>query len=70
MLLFASPGFDAAVWELCTALLNGGCAVVATQEQLVPGRPLADLVAEHGVSLLLLTPSALAVMPEDGLRPG
>ncbi|WP_327299444.1 non-ribosomal peptide synthetase [Streptomyces sp. NBC_01197] len=70
VLLFASPGFDAAVWELCTALLNGGCAVVATQDQLAPGRPLVDLVAEHGVSLLLLPPSALAVVPEDGLPPG
>ncbi|MGW3226883.1 non-ribosomal peptide synthetase, partial [Streptomyces sp. NPDC001157] len=70
VLLFASPGFDAAVWELCTALLNGGCAVVATQEQLAPGQPLVDLVAEHGVSLLLLPPSALAVVPEDGLPAG
>ncbi|MFJ3891663.1 amino acid adenylation domain-containing protein [Streptomyces sp. NPDC090083] len=70
VLLFASPGFDASVWELCSALLTGSCAVVADRTRLLPGPALADLVAETGVSLLLLAPSALAVMPEGGLPPG
>ncbi|WP_369237452.1 amino acid adenylation domain-containing protein [Streptomyces sp. R21] len=70
VLLFASPGFDASVWELCTALMTGGCVVVADQERLLPGSALAGLVAEAGVTCLLLAPSALAVMPEDGLPEG
>ncbi|MGW0391213.1 amino acid adenylation domain-containing protein [Streptomyces sp. NPDC003042] len=70
LLQFASPSFDASVWELCTALLTGACAVVAPAERLAPGRELADLVEETGVNCLLLAPSALAVMPPDGLPEG
>lgn len=58
------------MWELCSALLTGSCAVVADRTRLLPGPALANLVAETGVSLLLLAPSALAVMPEGGLPPG
>ncbi|MGW0703969.1 amino acid adenylation domain-containing protein, partial [Streptomyces sp. NPDC002867] len=70
VLQFASPSFDASVWELCVALLTGAAAVVAPAERLAPGPPLADLVAELGVSCLLLAPSALAVIPPDGLPEG
>ncbi|WP_328677069.1 non-ribosomal peptide synthetase [Streptomyces sp. NBC_00343] len=70
VLLFASPSFDASVWELCTALLTGSCAVTVPAERLLPGPELARTVAEHEVSCLLLPPSSLAAMPEDGLPPG
>ncbi|MEH0418318.1 amino acid adenylation domain-containing protein [Streptomyces sp. B21-083] len=70
VLLFASPSFDASVWELCTALLTGSCAVTAPADRLLPGPELARTVAEHDVNCLLLPPSSLAVMPEDGLPPG
>ncbi|GAA3021861.1 amino acid adenylation domain-containing protein [Streptosporangium longisporum] len=70
VLQFSSPSFDASVWELCTALLTGAAAVVAPAERLAPGRPLADLVAELGVTCLLLAPSALAAVPPDGLPEG
>ncbi|MET9440574.1 amino acid adenylation domain-containing protein [Streptomyces sp. NPDC006610] len=70
VLQFASPSFDASVWELCTALLTGAAAVTAPAERLAPGRPLADLVAELGVTCLLLAPSALAAMPADALPEG
>ncbi|WP_369237454.1 amino acid adenylation domain-containing protein [Streptomyces sp. R21] len=70
VLLFASPSFDASVWELCTALLTGSCAVTAPADRLLPGPELARTVAEHRVSCLLLPPSSLAVMPEGGLPPG
>ncbi|WP_328395280.1 amino acid adenylation domain-containing protein [Streptomyces sp. NBC_00390] len=70
VLQFASPSFDASVWELCTALLTGAAAVVAPAERLMPGPPLAELVSELGVSCLLLAPSALAAMPPDGLPEG
>ncbi|WP_328901602.1 amino acid adenylation domain-containing protein [Streptomyces sp. NBC_00441] len=70
VLMFASPSFDASVWELCTALLTGGCAVVAPAERLRPGPALAALIAETGVSCLLLAPSALSVMAEGSIPPG
>ncbi|MFF3247469.1 amino acid adenylation domain-containing protein [Streptomyces sp. NPDC002870] len=67
VLLFASPSFDASVWELATALLTGASAVTATADELLPGPALAATVARHGVTALLLPPSSLAVMPEGGL---
>ncbi|MFF0161136.1 amino acid adenylation domain-containing protein [Streptomyces sp. NPDC005263] len=70
VLLFASPSFDAAVWELCMALLTGSCAVLADADRLLPGPTLAALIAEHRVTHVTLPPSALPVMPEDSLPPG
>ncbi|WP_405858833.1 amino acid adenylation domain-containing protein [Streptomyces sp. NBC_00090] len=70
VLLFASPSFDAAVWELCMALLTGARAVLGDADRLLPGLTLAALIAEHGVTHVTLPPSALPVMPEDGLPPG
>ncbi|MFG2113828.1 amino acid adenylation domain-containing protein [Streptomyces sp. NPDC048718] len=70
VLLFASPSFDAAVWELCMALLTGASAVLGDADRLLPGRSLAALIARHGVTHVTLPPSALPVMPEDGLPPG
>ncbi|MFF3247470.1 amino acid adenylation domain-containing protein [Streptomyces sp. NPDC002870] len=70
VLQFASPSFDASVWELCTALLTGATAVVAPAERLTPGPQLADLVDELGVNCLLLAPSALGAMPPGGLPEG
>ncbi|MER7787220.1 amino acid adenylation domain-containing protein [Streptomyces sp. NPDC097640] len=69
VLLFASPSFDASVWELATALLTGASAVVAPADALLPGQALAATVARHGVTALLLPPSSLAVLPEGALPP-
>ncbi|MFP3987346.1 amino acid adenylation domain-containing protein [Streptomyces sp. E11-3] len=70
VLLFASPSFDASVWELATALLTGASAVTATADELLPGPALAATVARHGVTALLLPPSSLAVLPDDALPAG
>ncbi|WP_329462495.1 non-ribosomal peptide synthetase [Streptomyces sp. NBC_01431] len=70
VLLFASPSFDAAVWELCMALLTGARAVLGDADQLLPGPALAALIAGHGVTHATLPPSALPVLPEDALPPG
>ncbi|WP_199442871.1 non-ribosomal peptide synthetase [Umezawaea beigongshangensis] len=69
VLLFASAGFDAAFAELGTALLTGGAAVLGGPDDLLPGRPLAELVARHGVTHLTLPPSALTAMPPDAFPP-
>ncbi|MFD3716804.1 amino acid adenylation domain-containing protein, partial [Streptomyces sp. NPDC058677] len=67
VLQFASPSFDASVWEVCMALLTGACLVLAPQERLLPGAPLAALLEEQRVTHVTLPPSALPSMPEDAM---
>ncbi|MER5556990.1 amino acid adenylation domain-containing protein [Streptomyces sp. NPDC002506] len=68
VLQFASTSFDAAVSELCMALLSGATLVLAPGERLLPGEALAATVAEYGITHLTLPPTALAVMPPGSLR--
>ncbi|GAA3626489.1 hypothetical protein GCM10022419_134960 [Nonomuraea rosea] len=71
VLQLASPGFDAACWEVLVALWSGGCLVVADAQDLLPGPGLADVVARLKVSHALVPPSSLSVLtPSDltGIR--
>ncbi|MEU5302884.1 amino acid adenylation domain-containing protein [Streptomyces noursei] len=70
VLQMASVSFDAAFWDICMGLLTGACLEVADPAQLVPGPPLAGLLAERGITHLTLPPAALAVMPQDDGIPG
>ncbi|MGW4551986.1 amino acid adenylation domain-containing protein, partial [Streptomyces violaceorubidus] len=69
VLQFASPSFDAAVSETCMALLSGACLVVAPQERLMPGTPLATLLDEQRITHVTLPPSALPSLPEQAMAP-
>ncbi|MDQ3761149.1 MAG: amino acid adenylation domain-containing protein [Actinomycetota bacterium] len=69
VLQFASPNFDASFSELCTSLLSGAALVVAPPEKLVPGAALCALAHRQQVTHVTLPPSALAVLPADGLPP-
>ncbi|WP_033334490.1 AMP-binding protein, partial [Streptomyces novaecaesareae] len=69
VLQFASLSFDAAFSELSTALLSGATVVLAPSARLMPGEPLAALLAEQAVTHVTLPPAALAQQPVDGGLP-
>ncbi|MYV31396.1 amino acid adenylation domain-containing protein [Rhodococcus sp. DSM 6344] len=57
VLLHASAiSFDAATFEIWGALLTGATCVIST-ERVLTSRPLANAIADHGISTLWLTSS-------------
>jgi amino acid adenylation domain-containing protein/thioester reductase-like protein len=62
VLQFASISFDAAVWELVTALCGAATLVLGAREEMLPGRPLAEFIAKHSIEMLCLPPSVLATL--------
>lgn len=69
LLAFASPSFDAAVAEFWPIWQAGGCLVLASAPDLVPGEPLSRLVREQRITHVTLPPSALAPLEESGGLP-
>ncbi|MBL3669465.1 amino acid adenylation domain-containing protein, partial [Streptomyces sp. M2CJ-2] len=70
VLQFASPSFDASVWEISPALLSGATLVLAPAERLAAGEPLAELLAEQRVTHATLPPVVLAAMGDAVLPEG
>ncbi|WP_053656241.1 non-ribosomal peptide synthetase [Streptomyces sp. MMG1121] len=68
VLQFASPGFDAFVWEAGMALTAGATLVLAPARRLLPGPELARLAAEQRISHLTVPPAVLGVLPPDTMR--
>ena len=62
ILQFASMSFDACVWEMVMALLNGAQLHLASREALMPGRGLFKLLEEGQISHVLMPPTALSAM--------
>ena len=60
VLAFASPGFDASVWELAMALGAGAVLVAPRAGQLLAGEELAGLAARQAVTHLTVPPAVLA----------
>ncbi|MFI0717423.1 amino acid adenylation domain-containing protein, partial [Streptomyces inhibens] len=67
VLQFASPSFDAAVWELVMALGSGATLVLPRYEVLV-GDTLVEVLAEQRITHMTVTPSVLETVP-NGLEP-
>ncbi len=67
MLQFASASFDAAAFEVYTALCNGAALCLATREESQPGPAMVRLMCEQGVTAATLPPSVLSVMEPDEL---
>ncbi|WP_375743996.1 non-ribosomal peptide synthase/polyketide synthase [Corallococcus interemptor] len=67
VLQFASLSFDLSVEEIFTTLCNGATLVLAPLEKLMPGAPLPLLLREQELSVVSLTPAALAATSSEGL---
>ncbi|HEX6288076.1 MAG TPA: amino acid adenylation domain-containing protein, partial [Herpetosiphonaceae bacterium] len=66
VLQFASLSFDAAISEICMALLAGATLVLAARADLMPGPSLIHLLREQAITVATLPPSVLAVLdPAD-----
>jgi amino acid adenylation domain-containing protein len=67
VLQFASFSFDASLWEIFSALSSGATLCLGRLEDLLPGPNLVKLLREQEITLALLSPSALSMLPENEL---
>jgi amino acid adenylation domain-containing protein/non-ribosomal peptide synthase protein (TIGR01720 family) len=66
-LQFASPGFDASVSEIFTALLSGATLVLAGRDELLPGPELLGLLRRERIHTVTLPPTLLSALEADDL---
>jgi amino acid adenylation domain-containing protein len=64
--LFASFGFDASVWEISMALLNGATAYVVDTADRTPAQLAAEM-RDNGVTVATVPPAFLAALSGDEL---
>ncbi len=62
VLQFASPSFDASVFEMVMALAAGATLHPASRDARIPGAELHAQLREQRISVVTLPPSSLAVM--------
>lgn len=68
VLQFASVGFDAWISEVCSTFNAGAGLVLLHQSDLLPSNALNDQLKVLGVTHFTMPPSALALLPDDGLK--
>lgn len=62
MLQFASPSFDASVFEWAGALCSGATLVVAASSELPPQQDIADTLSARHIHIAMLPPSVIRTM--------
>jgi amino acid adenylation domain-containing protein/non-ribosomal peptide synthase protein (TIGR01720 family) len=67
VLQLISPGFDASLMEIVAALASGRALHIAPPGALLAGPELAAFAEERGATCGILTPTALASVPEGSL---
>jgi amino acid adenylation domain-containing protein len=67
VLQFASPSFDASVFELAMALCSGATLVLPPRRDVLYGPGLGDFLADTRITHITLPPSVLAMVPEREL---
>ncbi|HEX6288826.1 MAG TPA: amino acid adenylation domain-containing protein [Herpetosiphonaceae bacterium] len=67
VLQFASLSFDAAVSEICMALLAGATLTLMPSHSRIPGPALAQLLRDQAITTATLPPSVLALLPHEPL---
>ena len=65
VLQLASLSFDASIWEIVMALGTGATLHLANQQSLLPGRALVQLLREQAITVMTISPSALALVPVE-----
>jgi amino acid adenylation domain-containing protein len=67
VLQFASPSFDASIFEVVMALRTGAVLCPGSRDALLPGSALLRFLSENHINIVTLPPSALAMLPADDL---
>ncbi|HZJ71508.1 MAG TPA: amino acid adenylation domain-containing protein, partial [Planctomycetota bacterium] len=67
VLQFSSLSFDAATFEIVMALPKGATLVLGDRHALLPGPDLLAVLQEQRISIVTLTPTALAALPAAAL---
>ena len=63
VLKFATPSFDASIFEIVGALAAGATLCFETQDELLPRPELVALLARRAITMITLPPSSLGVLP-------
>lgn len=67
VLNFASYTFDAAIFEIFCAILNGATLVIPDKHSILPGDALYNLIKSKSITHVVLPPTALALTEAEGL---
>ena len=62
---FFSFSFDGSIWEIIMAICSGAKLCLGTQESLIPGTTLSQLLNQQAITHVTFPPSALAAMPVE-----
>ncbi|MDO5053070.1 MAG: amino acid adenylation domain-containing protein, partial [Pseudoclavibacter sp.] len=69
VLYYASPTFDAAFWQLCGTLCDGGELVVVPDACRLPGPELVSFIERERIDLVSVPPSVLGALPPQARLP-